>query len=1222
MAVSPGGAPLRVFLLGQPRFEAGGVPHRFSSLPKALPLLAYLILRRHAPLPREKVAFTIWEDETEEDARANLRRHIYQVQRALPPPPRASSPWIISDGDTVQWNPVSGAWTDVAEFERLAASERDRAAAVDLYGGELLEGSYDEWIFADRDRLRNLYHSLLDDLVVECRSTRDLARAATYAQRILTSDPWREDTVRHLMAVRYESGDRAGAVAAYQQFDKRLREEMGVEPMQDTIALRDLIMRNEPLASVLGTSGGRLTADGSQAGDDADAPFGNASAPLLPFVGRGTEMERLRMAWSRAARGHGRIVLIGGEAGIGKSRLAAEFALHAQAQGGRLLSGTTTYPEGKPFQAIAEALRGAAPLLVSLDIAPIWLGVAGQAVPELRVRKPDLPMPPDVDPDHERLRLFEAFAVCLEALAKQRPLALIIEDLHWAGEATVAAIQFIVRRFAHQPVLVVATYREEDAPRAHPLRRMRRELQEEKTLITLSPRPLGRDDVADLLTRVGGARENGIDADATATVLLERSAGNPLFLNELIQGLRESGGSADRVALPETARQAIAQRVSRLDEGARSLAEVAAVVGQGFDVDLVRDVSGWPENDVLDGLSQLIDRRIVRESGRRSGYAYVFTHHLVQDTIYSQIAEDARVMRHRRTAKALEETYPERLAEFAADIARHREAGREPVAAAAAYLRAAQQAFDVYAYDEALGYLARCLALDASGTHRRDVLVMREIIRSRRGERASQREDLAELERMAAASGDARFVAGILWRSILFARAIGDPEREASLVAEFAALAAGTDDKRVRAESLVATAAHATLVGDHARGVAAATDALALYRELGDLAGQLEARCRHIEIETEAGTFDVAMEMLADLRKTVELTGDKRLLARALSAATHAAIASQRYAECLDLTYEARELCRRVGDLDAEADVIVRQGAALTRLARFEDARERYDEAAAIYTAIGKRHGAAAVAVNGAIVSVHLGLLDAAETSMRAAHGLFVTLEDVRGQAASAINLGFVHLLRKDPLAAKQVSLAALELACSMEHAHYQASALANLGQAERDIGDLDSAIDHMSQCVAIRRARGTLADNVDDLVNLAYVYMLAGESDAAMPLAQEMWPSLESMTTAVVFMPQFALWMAAQVYRGLGDRERSQTMLARAHDAVERQASMIVSAAEREVFLGLDAHREIEAAFARKRWPALEISRRSGAAGDGPPAAGKRAKPPTVTVKAGDDGR
>ncbi|HYK52420.1 MAG TPA: AAA family ATPase, partial [Candidatus Eremiobacteraceae bacterium] len=752
MGISPPGAPLRVFLLGQPRFEVGGAPYRFTAPPKALPLLAYLVLHRLAPLPREKVAFTIWEDETEEDARANLRRHLYQLQRALPPPPRASSPWIVADGDAIQWNPQSGASSDVDDFERLAAHERDHVAAIEVYGGDLLEDSYDEWLFAERDRLRNLYHSILADLIVECRGRRDVQRAAGYAQRILNSDPWREDAVRHLMAVRYEAGDRAGAIAIYQQFDRRLREEMGVEPMPDTVAVRDLIMRNESLPSAITT---RASSSPSASANDEDDEGATeiSSATLLPFVGRENEMERLRMAWSRAARGRGRIVLVGGEAGIGKSRLAAEFALQAQAQGGRLLTGTTTYPEGKPFQAIADALRGAAPLLVALDIAPVWLGVAAQAVPELRARKPDLPTPPDVDPAHERLRLFEGFAVCFESLAKQRPLVVILEDLHWAGEATIAAVQFIVRRLAQLPVLIIATYREEDAPRVHPLRRMRRELQEEKTLFTIAPTPLGREHVADLLGRISATGGGIVAGESEADVLRERSAGNPLFLNELIQGMRENRGDTAGSALPETARQAIAQRVARLGDQARALAEIVAVIGQGFDVDLVGDVSGWPENDVLDGLSQLIDRRIVKESGRRSGFAYAFTHHLVQDTIYAQVAGDTRSLRHRRVARALEETYPERVGEFAAEIAHHYELGLEQEAAASAYLTAAQRAIDVYAYDEALLYLDRCIALDSAGALRREALGLRETIRSRRGLRQEQREDLDALERLAAESG-------------------------------------------------------------------------------------------------------------------------------------------------------------------------------------------------------------------------------------------------------------------------------------------------------------------------------------------------------------------------------------------------------------------------------------------------------------------------------------
>src|SRR5690348_213705 len=152
------------------------------------------------------------------------------------------------------------------------------------------------------------------------------------------------------------------------------------------------------------------------------------------------------------------------------------------------------------------------------------------------------------------MRLFEGFAVCLESLAKQRPLVVILEDLHWAGEATISAVQFIVRRLAQLPVLIIATYREEDAPRAHPLRRMRRELQEEKILFTLAPTPLGRDDVADLLGRIFGASAGVGGKEGEADALRERSAGNPLFLNELIQGMREHGSEAAGAALPQTAR--------------------------------------------------------------------------------------------------------------------------------------------------------------------------------------------------------------------------------------------------------------------------------------------------------------------------------------------------------------------------------------------------------------------------------------------------------------------------------------------------------------------------------------------------------------------------------------------------------------------------------------------------------------------------------------------
>jgi predicted ATPase len=874
-------------------------------------------------------------------------------------------------------------------------------------------------------------------------------------------------------------------------------------------------------------------------------------------------------------------VLIGGEAGIGKSRLASEFALHAEAQGARVLTGSTGYPENTPFQAIGEALRSAAPLLASLRVPPIWLGVAAQVVPELRARIADLPTPPKVQPERERVRLFEAFSTLFEALATPRPLVLIFEDVHWAGEASIAALEFLSRRLAKHAVLIIATFRDEEAPRTHPLRRMRRELQEERILTTVAPRHLQRDALVDLIARMalGGDRPPDF-ADA----LLERSAGNPLFLNEVIRGLLEQPDDAS-VQPPASARQAIAMRVARLRDSSRALAEVASIVGQGFDVDTVREVTGWNENEVFDALSDLIDRHIVKDTGGRSGFSYAFAHHVVQHTIYAGIPEDVRVRRHRRVARVLLESYHERPNQFSADVARHFDLGREPELAAGAYLSAGRQANEVYAYDEALAFFQRVLDLSKDALTHREALSLRESIRARRGDRTGQREDIERLQAAAHASGDELFVCDALRRQALYARAVGERDEEGRLVQEFVARATASGDRRARAESQVALAAYSTLTGDHAGGKRAAEEALSLYRELGDAHGQFEARSRLIEIASQGGNFDAAMEMLTEIRASTG-GGDQRLVARALTSATYAAIVDQQYSACRDLAIEARDLYRLLGDREGEADVLARHASAAARLSYLDEARQCYAEAATIYEAIGKRLGLAAVLANGGLHSVRLGLLDQAETSLRAAREQFRVLQDVRGQAACAVNISYVRLLLGDADEAKRNANEALELARGMAFASYEAAALANLGLAERDLGDLNKAIEHMEAGLQIRRRLGASPDYADDLAHLAFVYVLAGKNDAAKPLLDELATTLDA-PSEVVFMPQFAYWVAAQAYRALGERKRTQALLEKAHEVLTEHGSAISDPREREAFFALSVNREIEDAIKRKRWPA-----------------------------------
>jgi len=379
---------LRIHLLGHLQILVDGSQWKLTARPKTLPLWAYLLLHRAGPVSREAVTFTLWPDETETAARANLRRHLHGLQRKLPPA-SPNQPWLLVDAAEVQWNPAADFWLDVAEFERLSSEDGSLAGAVALYAGDLLQDVYEDWLFYERERLRALYQADLAQLIRIGRSCGDYARAIAWAQQLLRHDPLHEDAMRQLLALRYESGDRTGAVAEYHRFVQLLRQELGVDPMPETAALYEAIVRSARLP-------GAVVIPPSLPGGEAETQPGRGedrSRRVLPFAGRGPEMEQLRVAWSRAARGHGSLVLVGGEAGVGKTRLAAELAAAAESQGARVLVGGTTFAEPMPYQAVIEALHSVLPLLATPSLPRGHLSAVAPLLPELKARLPDLPPP-------------------------------------------------------------------------------------------------------------------------------------------------------------------------------------------------------------------------------------------------------------------------------------------------------------------------------------------------------------------------------------------------------------------------------------------------------------------------------------------------------------------------------------------------------------------------------------------------------------------------------------------------------------------------------------------------------------------------------------------------------------------------------------------------------------------------------------------------------------
>ncbi|HSD84394.1 MAG TPA: AAA family ATPase, partial [Anaerolineae bacterium] len=802
---------LYISLLGQPRLRVDEDPLRFNAPPRTLPLLAYVLLHRAQPVTRAQVAFALWPDESEGAARANLRRHLHQLQRILP---HAAQPWIISAGNTLHWNSRAEYWLDVEAFERLSAQEDALAEAAALYGGDLLETVYEDWLFFERERLRDLYFAGVTRLIMQCRSRRDFTGAIGYAQQLLARDPVREDVFRQLLTLRYECGDRAGALQEYERFAQLLQQELGVTPMPETQLLYERIVQSASLAAELESLAVPL--------DSGAVPFPKPSHPEinLSFSGREMELQQLEAHWSRAARGHGGLVLVGGEAGIGKSRLVNELALIAEAQGGRVFSGSTSPEEIHPYQAVVQVLRDALPLFSALEIDPLRLSAISTLIPELK-RQRTLPGLAPLDVERERLRLFDALASCLEKLSQPRPLLLIAEDLQWAGEATISLLEFLARRAAACRLLILATYREEETPRGHPLRQARRRLQQELLVDHLALTRLPSAAIETMLTsawrgagstRSAGAAQNGAPAPDLVTQLCEMSGGHPLFAVMLIQHWLECDQlagqtSAERAAsqrktLPRGLQDVISRRLSCLSTNARAVADIAAVIGPSFSLELTREVGGWNEATVLEAVNELLDRRLVHATSSRSQFDYAFAHHLVQHTLYQEIPQDKRRVRHRRVWQVMEELYADQHEDVMGLLALHCDRSGDDDRAVNYYLRAARQLVAVYADAEARQVITRALELSASdlpASTRFELLSLREAIHQRRGDRAAQAGDLEELEQIGQQSGNDDWQCEVLQRQIAYRSVLGERQAQVERIEQLKRQADRLNDSHWRA---------------------------------------------------------------------------------------------------------------------------------------------------------------------------------------------------------------------------------------------------------------------------------------------------------------------------------------------------------------------------------------------------------------------------------------
>jgi DNA-binding SARP family transcriptional activator len=922
-----------ISLLGAPRIEHDGVPVEVDTR-KAIALAAYLAVtgRSHT---RDALAGLLWPEYSQSRARAALRRTLSSLSKA-----RAEG-WLRADRESVGLD-YGTIWVDVTRFHDLLAGCKEHGhpesdvcpdcllpltEAVALYRDDFMAGfglrdsvAFDDWQFFQSESLRKELAGALERLARGRGALGEWEAAIADARRWLAMDTLHEPAHRMLMALYAWSDQRAAALRQYRECVRVLDQELGVTPLEETTLLYRAIQENElPSRPVLSEHRPSVRSEEEASmrplvETSRDVP----RSPGNPLVGRDLEWEALLGSY-RSIEEAGHVVVVEGEAGIGKTRLAEEFVANVRAAGAtaviaRCYAGEKNLAYGPFVEGLSAALgREDADRLKGLPAGSVQ--EAARLLPDLANLSPDSPPAPPLDTPGARSRFFrEVVRVLLKVLDGPPPGVLFFDDLHWADDASLSLLTYLVRRLDDKPICVLLTWR---AGEVHEVQRLRELLAEARRSGRATALTLERLSPASVEELVGHAVPG---AGMLGTRLSEETEGLPLFLTEYLTAVEkgELDVGDEAWTLPGGVQDLLRTRLLTVGEAAGQVLAAAAVVGRSFDFDTVRAASGRGEEETLTALEELTSRGLIREVGSPVGGApaYDFDHDKLRTLVYEETSLARKRLLHRRAAVALEGQARGREADaLAGQIARHHRLAGQDDEAARYYRLAGDYARSLHANSDALTHYEEALALghpDASALH--------EAIgdlRTRAGEYGAA---LASYEAAASSAGQGdlsvlehkignvharrgeRDLARSHYESALEAR--GEPGGEvagglAQLYADWSLLSHGQDE-RDEATGLARRALElAEGTGDR-RSLAQAHNMLGI---LAGRAGDQQAALRHLEksldLAEALGDSDVKVAALNNLALAREHGGES--------------------GEALRLAETALALCVASGDRHREA---------------------------------------------------------------------------------------------------------------------------------------------------------------------------------------------------------------------------------------------------------------------------------------------------------------
>lgn len=899
--------------------------------------------------------------------------------------------WLTIERENVGLNFGSNLSIDVHDFlqllaackthghpanEHCAACTQPLMEAVRLYSDDFLAGfglrdspNFDDWQFYQADTFRREFAAALEGLVQCLSASRKFEEAITYARRWLALDRLNEAAHRQLMLLYAWAGQRAVALHQYRECVQVLESELGVVPLEGTTQLYQRIKENRipdlpaPLptpARINESEKANNDAPGRtfQVASEALEPRGQTAGTLTatpPLVGRTEELALMLKAYNEIDGG-GRILVIEGEDGIGKTRLANELLFYARKRGAVVLEAPSYEGEshliyGPILTVLRAALTQQEAARRLLAVPEATLSEAMRLLPELATLRPGLQPPAPLDSPGAQLRFFEGIRQVLLALCQGgAPGVLFFDDLHWADHASLDLLSYLLRRLHEQPLYLVLTWRGKQAARGTHLHALFVETQRTRHTTALALSRLNKPAVWELAQSMLGTTP----PESLVERLYAETEGIPFFLIEYLTAIAQGMLRPEQQAwsLPGGVRDLLRSRLDAVDEIGWQLLTAAAVVGRSFDFDTLHEASGRGEEEAITTLEALLGQGLIEEAQQRSNAHFVtydFAHEQLRALVYEETSLARKRLLHRRIAEVIaSHTRGRRDADaLAGQIARHYQLAGNDAAAADYFRRAGEYARALYANSEALAHLQTALALghpDSAGLHEAigdlHTLLGEYSAALNSYEAAAAHSSSEALARIEQKSGNV-YVRRGEWE-------LAESHFEAALRA-----ANGNDTSTIYADwSLTA----------HRRGQAQqafelARQALHLAETSQDEQALAQAHNMLGMLASHQGDVEEARHHLEQSLSLAESLGDPGMQAAALNNLAQAYRTSGGVERALALTEAALALCIAQGDRHHEAALHSNLADLLHAAGRGEEAMAHLKQAVSIYSEIGVEAG-------------------------------------------------------------------------------------------------------------------------------------------------------------------------------------------------------------------------------------------------------------------------